>query len=271
MMRKLIATVALVGACSPDDDASPDAPLVEPPAGCISNETRATKTVNASGQVLDFVTGEPVAGATVEITTAWDIPSNFPRPECPALAVATTDEDGRFGPIPVRAGSPTNPPYMLYAVYGAGRAQTASDGRACAEETCNFGHAMAVPTEELAAAWRTELAAGGMPDAATRGLVAFTYKNHDGTNALGVAPSVGEGAGRPLAAGTEIRFLGSDRATLSAATDPDTEASGVTLIGTDPTKGYVMIGGHRADKEWFSTGCLVEPGWIFLEDKLGPP
>jgi hypothetical protein len=230
------------------------------------------KTVTVSGQVLDFTTGDPVEGATVDVTTAWDIVGNFPHPECPVQASLTTDAEGRFGPKAVLLGSNLNPSFAIFMVHGGDRAQTASDARTCMEATCNLGHTIAVPSQTLASTWRSTLAAGGMADAATRGLIAYKYKNNDGTNAVGVVPSVGEGAGRPLASGGEVRFVTSDRSTLSPATDTDTDASGVALIGTDPPADKAVdIGGSRATQTWSPLGCIIEPGWIFVEDKLGSP
>jgi len=33
----------------------------------------------------------------------------------------------------------------------------------------------------------------------------------------------------------------------------------------------VYIGGERGDDQWFSTGCLVTDGVIFLEDRTQAP
>ena len=262
-----------------EDDAPPDDPPPFEPndaQGCVKAELRATKTVNVSGKVVDFATGAPVAGAVVDITTAWDVTGQFPLPACAPLAVATTAADGSFGPIAVRAGSSLNPSFMMFLVHGGGRAQTASDLRSCAEERCNMFISIAAPTAAQAAAWRSELAAGGMPDAATRGLVAFFYRNIDGTPAEGVEVTQDFSTPMPLVRGREVRYLGAgaDAATVLPVAQTATSASGVALIGLGspgtPDKA-IFVGGRRGTGAWQVTGCLEEPGWIFLEDKIGGP
>ena len=61
------------GGPEPEPDASPPPPPDgAQPGDCIAVDVRARKTVVVSGTVVDFATGAPVAGATVDITTGWD-------------------------------------------------------------------------------------------------------------------------------------------------------------------------------------------------------
>jgi hypothetical protein len=70
---------------------------------------------------------------------------------------------------------------------------------------------------------------------------------------------------RPLALGSEVRFLDADRATVMPAAQATTSASGLALVAAEG--GSVLIGGDRGDDQWFTTGCLLEQGVIFLEDR----
>ena len=274
LVRVLVPVLAC--ACGGGDDgAAPiDAAVdaaIDAPEGCIAPELRDDKVVTVSGRVDDFTTGEPVRGATVDITTAWDVPDNVPPAACPRLASLTTDSQGRFGPVDVMAGSTQNPPVILFIVHGGGRAPTLSDNRTCAEAHCNLGHTIAAPSSALADAWRTELAAGGMPQAQTRGLVAFLYKNADGTPAAGVAPFSGNLVTVPLEPGRDVRFVGVDRATLAPAAQQATTAAGVALVGIDAAAQAAYLGGRRGSDTWSGTGCLVVSPAIFVEDKLVSP
>ncbi|HVV82367.1 MAG TPA: hypothetical protein VHE35_04780 [Kofleriaceae bacterium] len=269
----LAAAPLLAGACGGGDDgvAPPiDAPPEVPP-GCIGNDVRATKTVTVSGQVVDITTGDPVGGATVDLTTGWDVTGNFPKPECPLLGSLTTDAQGRFGPLAILAGSSQNPPIVVFVVHGGGRAPTLSDNRACAAPTCNLGHTIAAPSTEVAEAWRTELAAGGMTSAATRGLVLFKYKEADGMPAAGVVPSQGTLVTTPLRPGPDVRFVDAARADLMPAAQTATTASGQALVGIDADQGAIYVGGKRGGDTWDGTGCLVVSPAIFVEDKTVTP
>lgn len=276
-MKRLLALVpALACACGGGDDgtspvdAAIDAPPV--PEGCIAADVRDDKTITVSGQVIDFTTGAPVAGATVDVTTGWDVIDNVPAAQCPLLASLTTDGQGRFGPMPILAGSTRNPPIVLFIVHGGGRAPTLSDNTSCAATTCNLGHTIPAPSSALADAWRTELAAGGMAQAQSRGLVAFLYKNADGTPAAGVAPSQGTLTTVPLQAGTQVRFVAVDRVGLAPVGQAVTTGAGVALVGTSATAQAAYIGGRRGNELWAGTGCLVVSPAIFLEDRtVSPP
>jgi len=271
----LAIAVSLCSGCilhssSSDDGPPPDA-AAPPPPTCIQPEVRARQSVSVSGQVIDFASGAPVPGATVDVTTAWDVTGTIPRPECPLLATLTTDAEGRFGPVAVDAGSSQLPPIMLFMVHGGGRAPTASDNRACSEPTCNLGHTIAAPSTQDMAAMRDALAAGGMADAAARGLVAFRFKNPDQTGAADVTPQRGVGVVADLKPGSEVRFLDIDRRTVMPAAQAATSASGMALVGLADPENAIYVGGRRTTQRWISTGCLVMPGWLFLEDRTVSP
>jgi hypothetical protein len=273
-MKRLLGLVACLScACGGGDDGvtPPADASVDVPEGCIAPEVRDDKTVTVSGQLVDFTTRAPVAGATVDLTTGWDVVDNFPAASCPLLASLTTDAQGRFGPVDIAAGSSQNPPVVVFIVHGGGRAPTISDNRACAAPTCNLGHTIGAPSATVADAWRTELAAGGMPQAASRGLIAFLYKNADGTPAAGVAPYQGTLVTVGLTAGTQVRFVAADRAALAPRAQTVTTEAGVALVGVDADQQAAYIGGRRGNDGWTGTGCLVVAPAIFVEDKTVTP
>ncbi len=220
------------------------------------------------GTVLDFTTGAPVAGATVDLGTAW---GSEPHPR---LVTTTTGADGRFGPIELATlGSD----YVLFTVTGAGRTRTLSDNHECEGQLCTLTHRLVVPSSTLAAQWRSDLAAGGMPDAATRGLIAFQYQQpNSDVGSPGVVPYGLVDAGgdhpteRDLRGGPEVRFVGADRAALLPATQTSTSEAGVAVISADDSS-LAFIGGKRQLEDWALTLCLVENGAIFLEDREESP
>jgi hypothetical protein len=260
---------------APEPDASPPPPDAAPPAECIGVDVRARKTVVVSGTVVDFATGAPVAGATVDITTGWDTPvPAFPSPECPLIATLTSGPDGTFGPATVLAGSVLDPSIMLFMVHGADRANTASDNRTCPDTTCTLDHTIAAPSATLAATWRTELAAGGMTDAATNGLIAYLYKNSDGSPAAGVTAQLVDvfpAAMHDLTVGGQVRYLADNRTTVTGTSQRTTTTGGVALIGFEAVESSSFIAGRRSADTWEPTGCFDEPGWIFLEDRTVSP
>jgi hypothetical protein len=263
MNYQVCLLLILLAACT---DTPPDPPEREP---CVAADVRAGKIVAVSGKVVDFVTGAPVANTIVDVTVGWDSGNGFPPDECPLLATLVTGADGRFGPVTVHAGSPLNPSIMLFLVHGGDRAPTSSDNRTCFDAVCTLDHTIAAPSNSLASAWRSELASGGMRNASTRGLVAFQFKNADGSPAADVQPTYDEGR-FAFVPGTEARFLDHDRSTLLSATQRATVGSGVALLSRDKISA-ILVGGLRGAQRWATTGCLTTPGWIFLEDKFGPP
>jgi len=257
---------------TPDDNPPPvDAPPPDVSNGCISPETRARHRLPISGTVVDFVSGAPVAGATVDVTTGWDTRGYVPDPSCPLIASLVTNADGTFGPLTVDAGTIDTPPILLFLVHGGDRAPTSFDSlapcaygiTACDSLTVSIPAASAT----LDATWRADLAAGGMPDAATRTLVAFRFKNTDQTGAAGVVPIETFQNLHELVPNTEVRFLAADRSTIAPTTQTATTSSGVALVGRDLGTGRINIGGRRSSESWSSIGCLLVPGFTFVEDK----
>ncbi len=282
MANTLVFVVfVLVSGCGGGDDggapdATPQPDATPPPPGCIQPDTRDNHTVTVSGTVRDWATDQPVVGANVDVNTAWDVQGNFPVTAalmCPPIVSLTTDVNGQFGPAMIEIGSSVEPPITIFMVTGAGVAPTASDARVggCTAVDCgNQGHIMSVPSEALAAAWRAELATGGMPNAAQRGLVLFQYRELAGP-AAGVEALEGTLVVSPLALGTQVRFLEADLTTLAPATQAVTLASGVAVIGLDVTDNATFIAGRRGADMWTGIGVLLPDGWFFLEDKLVSP
>ena len=259
-MRIIRHALVLVLAASGCVDPKPD-PDEPPPPDCTSD---LTKSVTVTGTVLDFSTKAPVAGASVDLTSAWDGNAGFPGPRaCPVLATVETRADGKFGPVTIDLGADDDENFVLFLIDGAGRAPTASDNRICAEATCTLDHTIAAPSVAVAEGWRTELAAGGMADADTRGLVAFEFREPAGTPAERVTAEYYTDKIEALAPGAQVRYVNPDRATLAPVA---TTASGLAVVGA-PGIGGTFIGGHRDAIGWQLTGCLMEPGWIFLEDR----
>jgi hypothetical protein len=270
MRTTIIAVSLVVSACDLSEPPDPG-----PPCPGQGFDERAHATV--SGSVVDFATGAPVAGAQVDVNNGWETFAPFPE-GCPPIATFTTRDDGTFGPETLAIGSSVEPPILIFLVTGADRAQTASDLRVngCVEAQCgDVVHSIAAPAADLAAAWRTELAAGGMPLADERGLIAFEFREPDGTPAAGVRPSTTTGTGlRLLEPGSEMRFLDADRATMAPADQSSTLASGLALTAFDAPDDrdteIRYVGGERGEEpveHWFSVGCLVRDGWVFLEDR----
>jgi hypothetical protein len=248
-----------------DDGGEPD---------CVGADLRDELTASLAGEVIDHETGEPIAGAEVSISTAWDTSTAFPAAECPILATLTTGGDGGFGPADVALGSALSPPIPLFLVTGDDVADTASDQRMeCDASGCeDVTHGIAAPARDLVAGWRSELARGGMDDADSRGLVLFAFFNTDGTPAEGVTLWSGVFQEEPLAPDSEVRFLEADRLTLAPPGTDTTTASGLALIGVD-TDDYagLFVSGTRGSDHWDETGVLLAPGWVFLEDKQQSP
>jgi hypothetical protein len=246
-----------------DDPSPPDAPPDVP--GCVPYDVRPNTVVTVTGVVVDFATGAPVAGATVDVNTAWDVEGNFPD-GCPPLATLTTDGAGRFGPARVEVGSTIGTPFVLFLVTGA-TAPTLWDLRTCAASDCGtMDVTIPAPSPSLGTAWRSELSAGGMPDADTIGVTLFQFRELTGDPASDVDPFQGTLIIQYLASGTEVRFVDDDRSTLAPIAQSTTLASGWSAIGVGAPDA-VYIGGRRNDEHWPGTGCLVAPGWFFVEDQ----
>lgn len=269
-------TLPLLAAClAACGDTLPPDPVAAPDH-CVQPDDRLNQIVRVSGTINDFTTGQPVSGATVDISTAWDTEGDIPAADCPWLATVTSDERGRFGPLQVYAGTGLTLPIMLFRVEGGGRALTLSDNRACtpgSNDTCILDHTIAAPSAALAAQWRADLADGGMADADRRGLIAFLYKNSDGSPAADVQPTRDSfDVPRP---GLDVRFIDAGRAGLTPATDVATSTAGIALAGIVPISGLAQgttdVGGRRDAERWAETGSLIVPAAIFVEDKTVTP
>lgn len=267
----VVLTVLSLGAvgCT-DEDSSPIVESIEVPK-CASTPELEELTVMVSGSVVDFVTRQPLAGVTVDIAKAWESEARFPDASC-SLATTVTGENGRFGPLAVKAGPEVgffDSRYLVFLVQGSGVAPVASDIRTTCGSTCTVAdHVIAAPSTELAASWRVELDDGGMDRARTRGLVAFAFREATGAAAGGVT-AMREVLFElePLERGDEVRYLEADRATVAPVSQSTTLESGVALIGIEPNhRGDRAIGGKRGNAFWTRTGCLIGDGWIFLED-----
>ena len=240
---------------------------VDPPIDCTPE---ITTPVTVTGTVIDFSTKAPVAGATVDLTTAWNGQPGFPGPDaCPILASVETRADGKFGPITIDVGSERDENFVLFLIDGAGRAPTASDNRICAEASCALDHTIAAPALAVADNWRAALGAGGMANADGRGLIAFEFREKDGSAAERVTAEYLADKVMALTPGTEVRYVDAARTGLAPASAPSTTTSGVALVGPPQDKGS-FIGGNRDGIGWQLTGCLLEDGWIFLEDRRAP-
>ncbi len=276
------------GPGTPDPNALIPSPLYEPQT-CVAADRRTVACrVDVSGAVVDFATLTTISsGAEVKVNTAWDtIPMS---PElCPALATIPSDL-GVFGASDVRCDDVTTQPILALLVDDApGQpdrlAPTIADRRlTCADDPQHtYGIAcdpldmdVAVPSSALAAAWRAELATGGVALAQTRGLVIYRFNEVDGSPAAGVSPRgqavVVDAAGHitaspihTLVPGAEVRFLADDRATLLPGDTQVTGASGLAIIAL-PSE-IAFIGANRGATTWNDVGVMLRDGWFFLED-----
>jgi hypothetical protein len=258
---KLVLATCLLAACAPSDPG----PDPDPPAAACDPDVRATKLVTVSGNVIDFSTGAPVAGATVDVGTTLD----GTEQDCPVEATLTTNADGTFGPMAVELGSTADTVFVMFRVHGEGRALTTSDNRTCPDAACELEHTIASVSAELGSTWRSALAAGGMPDADTRGLIAFEYREPDATPAIDVVANVIEigqtGGPRALVPGTEVRYLADDGSALLPPAATRTSTTGWALVSLDTN--LIFVGGSRDALSWQSTGCSLEEGSIFLEGR----
>ncbi|MDQ3296394.1 MAG: hypothetical protein M3619_07415 [Myxococcota bacterium] len=272
-MTSVLMFAGFAGCNYAEDDVPADARVPhDAPDGCTSPEELAKLELVVSGVVTDLATGNPAAGVTVDIARAWST-RGFPESDCPLLGTLVTAADGSFGPMTIQAGPRPGivlgGQFLAFLAHGGGIAPTVSDTRySCTQGPCTLpAHALAAPSVGLAARWRAGLADGGMPDAATRGLVAFTFRELGGAPAAGVGVSAGGVfSAQPLEVGAQVRFL-ETTAELAPPTQATTTASGTALIGVDVSKPEVYVEGMRGSDEWAATGSIVVPGWIFVEDK----
>ncbi|CAN5696374.1 hypothetical protein BH11MYX3_BH11MYX3_23520 [soil metagenome] len=244
---------------------------LDEPDVAISGSCSGSTEVEVSGTVVDVITGAPIAGASVELTQAWTSARSFPRDGC-RLGGATTDAAGRFGPVLVRATDDS--PTIVMLVTGAGRAPTIADRDASCLFDCRpIDERIEAPSLDLATRWRQDLYDGGMEYALNRGLVAYTFMDHKDAPSPRVTPGrinddfLFEGVDeRTLEPGSEVRFLGPDRATLADPGVAETTPSGRVLIGSKgDASGYFRVEGKHESTSWPSVGVIVATGWIYVE------
>lgn len=269
MRLTFLAPALLLVGCGTDAD---DTPIITaiPVSPCGADPELDELDVMVQGTVVDYLTGEPRAGVTVDVARVWEPEAVFPADSC-SVARLTTDAAGRFGPRTVKLGpSPSflETKYVLFLAQGAGISPTASDNRV---QTGGGGevidHTITAPSLELIDTWRAELDDGGMSNARTRGLVAFRFDDASGTPASGVVGLYTTFLDdRPLERGDEVRYLAADRATVEPVSRSSTTESGLALVGVAPsTNGTREIGGLRGTEDWGEIGCLVGEGWTFFE------
>jgi hypothetical protein len=252
-----------VGDGSSDDGADDDG--ADPPE-CIDPADREGLSVTVSGQVVDHATGGPIA-ADVAFNTAWDVKDDFPA-GCDPLATFATDADGAFGPETVDMNTVNDPPIGLFLVTGDQVADTLSDARlACGGAECvEVDHTIVAPARELADGWREQMEIEGMPDATTRGLVVFRFRESDGSPAEAVVPQTLSGAAL-LRPDIDMRFLDEDGVSLAAAGTDATTASGIAIVAIPDQAPTDYVFGTRDEDRWDALGVLAPPGWLFLEDE----
>src|SRR5687767_6377936 len=92
--------IAVLPACADNGPLAErlDGPDVPIPGDCVGGTTE----FDVSGSVVDYVTGEPIAGANVDITEAFSGAQTFPTNGC-LIGSTITNAQGAFGPIKVRA------------------------------------------------------------------------------------------------------------------------------------------------------------------------
>jgi hypothetical protein len=259
-----VALVLLGGGCELQERL--DAPDVAIPPDCPGGP----QAYEVAGTVVDFVTGEPVAGARVDISEAWAGAREFPTNGC-RLGGATTDENGRFGPLTVSAA--TSEATIVMLVTGAGRTPTIADRNVgCFIGCSSVDEVITSPAADLAQAWRRNLYDGGMEFALNRGLVLYRFDEETAFPAAGVRParsddSLGDDDGRLLEPGEEVRFVEPDLATLAPADSIRTTESGWSLIGSHTNdRGYFRVEGNRSQtSHWNDVGVMVATGWIYTE------
>jgi hypothetical protein len=243
--------------------------LAEPDVRVPNNCAVGDRELEVSGTLVDFTTGLPVAGARIDLTEAFSAASpSFPKTGC-RIGGTTTDAEGRFGPLMVRAVD--TDPTLVFLVTGAGRAPTAHDASIGCLFSCYLPpQTIAAPTHELTDAWREDLYAGGMEYALNRGLVAYKFHDSAGRPASGVKPvykaHLLADDQRLLDPGSEVRFVEPDRQTLALPDRASTTTAGVALIGGTPdAKGYFRVGGERGTDWWASVNVITATGWIHVE------
>lgn len=234
-----------------------------PDSGC-PGDVGTLYRVSATGTVIDFVSGAPHAAPVgVELGSWYATP-----PFCPEWWLSA-DGGGFSRSFTLRAllGAPilvarTGGVGPLTPVLSDQTATCPSDGGPCTIDDFT----VPVLSTAVASAWRAQLAAGGMEDAGTRGLVLYEFREPDGSPAQGVGPLLDDifAGPQPLAPGTEVRFLAADRRSLLPAGTMTTGESGAAIIALPGPWGFVS--GERGGVTWGAVGVSTVPGEIFFED-----
>lgn len=277
-MLKPLAFVSLscllAGACVDNGDgdpgADPDANVSsgDPDAGdpqvvCQDQGLPYEATVN--GTVIDFVTGDPYLEPVDLDFGAWQI--GF---ICFQGSVAAQDGALAFENLAIR--TVRRPPIFAFSVAPSetGLAPMVSDRTmdcpSSDENVCQIpDFVMPVLAADIEQAWRQQLAEDGMPDAATRGLVLYEFRETDGTGAAGVVPGLlsALAAERALVPGVDFRFVDADRMTLLAPETEATSASGLVIIALPQKSDSVF--GSRGSTTWEAVGVLAIDGAFFVE------
>jgi hypothetical protein len=261
---------SITDAGNPSPDAATFSCTATPLNRCVDPSLRSKKTAEVRGTITDFATGQPIAGVTVAINTAWGS-SDWLAELCPPIATLVTGNDGTFGPVVLGIGS-DGFDILNFMVTGAGRAPTHSDVRVrnCSNgASCDPVHQeIAVPTVALMDSWRSELAAGGMPGASCVGLTLMQFFEQNGMPAAGVSAKTGLFS-TTASPGLDVRYVAANRLDLSPATQTITTSSGLALLSTQAARSE-LVGGTRLSSKWINTGVLGAPGWLFVEGNTLP-
>ncbi|HET6611616.1 MAG TPA: hypothetical protein VFG83_06495 [Kofleriaceae bacterium] len=273
-MIKILAYISIcatAAACTRNDDvpADPDANVAADatidPADAATDPQVACQTqglpydLTVDGTVIDFVTGEAYTEPVDLVAGDWDIgficwrqpitasdgtvafhdPEMLTvrRPPIFGLAVADTETD--------LAGLVTD------------RTMTCTDR----EEQCAISdYVMPVLAADIADGWRTQMAADGMADAATRGLILYQFREVDGSGAAGVTATLVDSG---LVPGVDVRFVDADRTTLLPPETAVTGESGLAIIALPAANADVM--GTRGSLTWAPVGVIAIEGKLFIE------
>ena len=275
----LASACLLVGGCLGDSGGepglgadsgtrSPDARPGSDGAEHCASEGRPF-AVTVSGTAFDFVTGEPYPDVFEIRYGAWHLTEPVVCFQDGTIAAG----DGTFSASALAlGGSSFDPPILVLSPGAGGLAPMLSDRTlTCTGDECGVSDfRMPVLSRDTEQAWREELAAGGMTDAATRGLVVFRCREADGSPADGVAPrvfSLAEDGERRLEPGTEVRFLAEDREALLAADAEVTGSAGLAILAVPDE--LALVSGERGAKSWEGVGVIAVPGTLFTES-AGP-
>jgi hypothetical protein len=237
--------------------------------GCLTAAERTNPcTVDVSGTVAYFSVDDPLTfQPTVTVNTAFDSATSLPA-GCQPLASLTAGTDHTFGQGGVSCASPEFPPHLvIMADDTPGSADrlarvAMSQQLTCTGSDCGTAaFTVKMPTATQAEAWRRAMKTDGMVNADTIGLALVTYRNAAGGSVPGVTPTINGTAATP---GTQVRFLGIDRTTLTGKFSASTSTSGLAFIAI--TGDTAMIGGTADGFTFTPVEVPVAAGWFFMTD-----